>query len=285
MPPSHSPPKTSGFRAWLVTAAALLVLASGGYGRAHPGAPPPRPQEATESVPRATPCPSGTLPDEGACVRAEPLDTSEGAEKEATPNGHHDRSGRWAIYEQIPKLPERPAAYEAYRYPILPGLPGGKYVVSGYDLDQPDERQRRGRTLSHVGHGGLDLPQTKGAPVVLVALEHQQGDAEVLFTGRLFGTTVLTRHTVREGGRTRDYLVLFGHLDSIAPGVSPGVRLAEGAPVGGVGDTGSPQLVHLHLEVRRVREGVDLTKVAGGGALIAESVSVVCDPRNVLPLQ
>ncbi|MBK8216691.1 MAG: M23 family metallopeptidase [Myxococcales bacterium] len=285
MPPSHSPPKTSGFRAWLVAAAALLVLASGGYGRAHTGRTPPRAPEASEGAPEASPCPQGTLPDEGACVRAEALDTSEGAEKEAAPNGHHDRSGRWAIYEQIPKLPERPAAYEAYRYPVQPGLPGGKYVVSGYDLDQPDERQRRGRTLSHVGHGGLDLPQTKGAPVVLVALEHQQGDAEVLFTGRLFGTTVITRHTVREGGRTREYLVLFGHLDSIAPSVSPGVRLPEGAPVGGVGDTGSPQLVHLHLEVRRVREGVDLTKIAGGGALIAESVSVVCDPRNVLPLQ
>jgi murein DD-endopeptidase MepM/ murein hydrolase activator NlpD len=285
MPPSHSPPKTSGFRTWLVAAAALLALASGGYGRAHAGPSSPRAPQAPAEAPQPTPCPQGTLPDEGACVRAEALDTSEGAEKEASPNGHHDRSGRWAIYEQIPKLPERPAAYEAYRYPIAPGLPGGKYVVSGYDLDQPDERQRRGRTLSHVGHGGLDLPQVKGAPVALVALEHQQGDAEVLFTGRLFGTTVLTRHTVREGGRTRDYLVLFGHLDSIAPGVSPGVRLPEGAPIGGVGDTGSPQLVHLHLEVRRVREGVDLTKVAGGGALIAESVSVVCDPRNVLPLQ
>ena len=139
--------------------------------------------------------------------------------------------------------------------------------------------------MSHVGHGGLDLPQAKGTPVALVALEHQQGDAEVLFTGKLFGTTVITRHSVREGGRTREYLVLFGHLDSIAPGASPGARVPEGTIVGAVGDTGSPELVHLHLEIRRVRDAVDLAKVPAGGTLIAESVSVVCDPRNVLPLK
>ena len=108
----------------------------------------------------------------------------------------------------------------------------------------------------HIGHGGVDLPQTKGTPVVLVALEHQEGDAEVLYTGPLFGTTVVTRHTLREGGRSLDYVVLFGHLDAIAAGLAPGATLKEGAAIGTVGDTGSPSLVHLHLEVRRVREGV-----------------------------
>jgi len=45
--------------------------------------------------------------------------------------------------------------------------------------------------------------------------------------------------------------------------------------------------VHLHWEARRVREGVDArAKVKlGGGALLADDVSVVCDPRNVLPLR
>ena len=212
-------------------------------------------------------------------------DMSEGAGVEPMTNAHRERSGKWDIYEQIPRLPERPAEYEAYRYPVPPGMPGGKYVVSGYDLDRPDPLQRRGRTLSHVGHGGLDLPQVKGTPVALVALEHQQGEAEVLFAGKLFGTTVITRHAVREGGRTRDYLVLYGHLDSIAAGASPGAKVPEGTVVGAVGDTGSPELVHLHLEIRRVRDAVDLGKVPAGGSLIAESVSVVCDPRNVLPLK
>jgi murein DD-endopeptidase MepM/ murein hydrolase activator NlpD len=79
--------------------------------------------------------------------------------------------------------------------------------------------------------------------------------------------------------------VLFGHLDSIAAGLAAGATLKDGDLVGAVGDTGSPELVHLHLEIRRVREGVDLAKVPAGAQLVAESVSVVCDPRNVLPLR
>lgn len=283
---SPLPPKTSGFRAWLALSVASTLLLLGGQGRALSAAR--FVQTAADSTVEASltaKCPEGTLPDEGVCVHMRGPDVSEGTAKEASPNAHRERSGRWATYEQIPKLPERPAEYEAYRYPIPPGLPGGRYVVSGYDLDRPDGAQRRGRTLSHVGHGGLDLPQAKGTPVELITLEHQQGDAEVLFAGKLFGTTVITHHLVREAGRIRDYLVLFGHLDSIAKEASAGASLPASAVLGTVGDTGSPELVHLHLEVRRVREGVDLAKVAGGGNLIAESVSVVCDPRNVLPLK
>lgn len=277
----------SSFRSWLVFSAAGLALAfvgAGGAPSARASLAAPTSQPATSPALEGT-CPEGTLPDDGACVHRSGPDTSEGAGAEAATNAHRERSGRWAIYEQIPKLPERPAEYEAYRYPIPPGMPGGKYVVSGYDLDRPDALQRRGRTLSHVGHGGLDLPQAKGTPVALVALEHQQGEAEVLYAGRLFGTTVVTHHAVREGGRVRDYLVLYGHLDSIAPGATPGARVPEGTVLGAVGDTGSPELVHLHLEIRRVRDGVELAKVPSGGGLLAESVSVVCDPRNVLPLK
>jgi hypothetical protein len=57
--------------------------------------------------------------------------------------------------------------------------------------------------------------------------------------------------------------------------------------VGYVGDTGSPELVHLHLEARRVRDGVDVASVARSAprALAENANSVVCDPRNVLPLK
>ena len=78
---------------------------------------------------------------------------------------------------------------------------------------------------------------------------------------------------------------MLGHLDSIAPGVSAGTMVKDGQLVGAVGDTGSPSLVPLHLEVRRVREGIDLAKVPAGISMIAESATVVCDPRNVLPLR
>src|SRR5579859_3192169 len=92
------------------------------------------------------PCPKGTLPDGTVCVH---LPTEDDAEPDAlvSANAHRERSGRWAVYDQIPRRPERPADYDAYRYPVPPGLPGGHSVVSGYDLDRPDEAQRRGWRL------------------------------------------------------------------------------------------------------------------------------------------
>jgi murein DD-endopeptidase MepM/ murein hydrolase activator NlpD len=156
--------------------------------------------------------------------------------------------------------------------------------VSGYDLDRDDALQRRGRRLSHVGHGAVDLPEPKGTPVTVVELEHQVGDADVVFVGPLFGTTVVTRHTVREAGHERDYLLVFGHLDAPGSTVRPGARLGAGDTVGFVGDTGSRELVHLHLEARRVRDGVDVAKLSPEG-LVASENTIVCDPRNVLPLK
>lgn len=228
-------------------------------------------------------CPEGTLPDGDVCVHLV-LDES-GPELLVAPGAHRDKSGAWATYQQIPRLPDRPPSYDAYLYPIPPGLTNGAAVVSGYDLDRPDEQQRRGQRLSHVGHGGVDLPQARGTKVSLIRLEHQTGEAEVLYTGPLFGTTVLTRHTLMENGVHRDYVILFGHLESIAPSVHPGRAVADNETIGTVGDSGSPGLVHLHFEVRRVRDGVDLRKVPAGPRFIAEDVSIVCDPRNVLPLK
>lgn len=228
-------------------------------------------------------CPAGSLPDGDACVRwLEPGDEdTDGPDLLSEVGGHHDRRGRWVAYDQIPRRPDRPQDYDLYKYPV----PCERdCVVSGYDLDRDDALQRRGRRLSHVGHGAVDIPEPKGTTVSLVPLEHQVGDAAVVFVGPLFGTTVITRHTVHEGGRERDYVLLYGHLDATAADLHPGVLLGTGDVVGYVGDTGSRELVHLHLEARRVRDGVDVTKLAPEG-LVANENTVVCDPRNVLPLR
>jgi murein DD-endopeptidase MepM/ murein hydrolase activator NlpD len=225
-------------------------------------------------------CPENTLPDGDVCVHL-PGDDEGGPDTEAEKAAHHDKRGHYVVYDQIPRRPDRPSGYDAYRYPVACA---GPCVVSGYDLDRPDDAQRRGRSLSHVGHGGVDIPQRKGEPIVALPLEHQQGDAEVLYVGPLFGNTVVTLHTLREGGQLRDYVLLFGHLAGPAPGLARGAHLGEGDLVGYVGDSGSPELVHLHLEARRVREGVDAHKYLGG-ALLADQVTVVCDPRNILPLR
>ena len=233
-------------------------------------------------------CPAGTLPDDGACI-ALPTDESYGEdpvgapEGEPSENGHHEKSGKWTSYEQIPRRPDRPADYDAYLYPIPPGLPGGHSVVSGYDLDLPDALQRHGK-MRAVGHGAVDLPQKKGTPIAMIALDHQVGDAQVIHVGPLMGLSVVTVHTVREGGRTRQYVLIFGHIDHAAAGLKRGDVVRAGDVVAFVGDTGSPELVHLHLEARRVRDGVDGATLLPGRILAADA-TIVCDPRNVLPLK
>lgn len=227
-------------------------------------------------------CPAGALPDGDACVRLPDDEDVAGApDVESDVNAHRDAFGHWVVYDEIPRRPERPADYDAYRYPVPCEQ---ACVVSGYDLDRSDALQRRGRRLRQVGHGAVDLLEKRGTPVTNVVLEHQQGQAEVVYVGPLFGTTVVTRHTLREGGKLRDYLLLFGHLEAPAPGLAPGVRLRDGDAIGLVGDSGSPELVHLHLETRRVRDGVDVTKLRPA-ALVDLTSSIVCDPRNVLPLR
>jgi hypothetical protein len=193
-------------------------------------------------------------------------------------NGHREKGGHWLDYEQIPRRPDRPKSYEAYLYPLADAP-----VVSGYDLDKPDDEQRRGR-MNAVGHGGVDLVAKIGTPIEMLRLEHQVGEAEVLYVGPLYGETVVTRHVVHEGGADRDYVLLFGHLDRVADDVRRGRRLREGDTIGFVGNSASPAFVHLHLEARRVRDRTDTWSLPGV-LLAAREYTVVTDPRNVLPLR
>ncbi len=231
----------------------------------------------------AAECPPGTLPDANVCIPVPQTDDSGQDPLIAEQNRHRDRSGNWVVYDQIPRRPERPADYSRYRYPIE--LQQGQSLISsGYDLHLHDADQRRGAELKAVGHGGIDLAQRRGTEVRLVNLEHQVGSADVVFVGELFGNSVVTRHALREGGQLREYVVIYGHLGGPAPGLSAGMELNEGGLVGFVGDSGSPGAVHLHLEIRRVRSGVDIAALSGS-SIAKTSNSVVCDPRNLLPLK
>jgi hypothetical protein len=195
-------------------------------------------------------------------------------------SSHTDKRGEVSTYEQIGRRWDRPTDYELYRYPVARCI-GWPSVLSGYDLDKPDAEQRRG-TMRAVGHGGLDLPQAMGAPISMVPLAHQVGDAEIVYVGPLFGNTVVTAHALREGTGIRHYVLLFGHLSEPAPGLVRGRTLAPGALVGLVGDSESPNLVHLHLEARRLKDDVAPSKLSPDAILTR---TVVTDPRNVLPLR
>jgi murein DD-endopeptidase MepM/ murein hydrolase activator NlpD len=208
------------------------------------------------------------------------IDSGEALSEERA--AHHDRQGRLRVYDQIPRRPERPADYRKYQLPVA-ALPEQSFVTSGYDLDLPDDEQRRGAEMKAVGHGGIDIAQKRGTPVALISLEHQVGDADVLLVGKLFGNSVVTHHVVREAGALRDYLLIHGHLEKPASGLVRGASVPAGTTIGYVGDSGSPGVVHLHLEVRRAREGVNLSTL-GPGELAHNSKTVACDPRNVLQL-
>jgi murein DD-endopeptidase MepM/ murein hydrolase activator NlpD len=192
---------------------------------------------------------------------------------------HRDADGEQSTYEHIARRADRPSDYESYRYPV-PRFISWPRVVYGYDLDAPSEQQRHG-TLHAVGHGGIDLAQFMGAPVKLVALAQQVGDAEVVYIGPLFGDSVVTRHTLREGETKHDYIVIYGHLSETPKALTLGARVTEGDVIGYVGDSDSPNMVHLHLETRRVREGVSARRLYRDTFL---TQSVVTDPRNVLPV-
>ena len=274
--------------ALLVTLVALLTRAA--ELRAHSSAPrvatadlglvAQRPHTDIDELSDA-PCPRGTLPDGSVCIPVPNPDAGGQALSEAQ-NEHHDRNGQLRIYDQIPRSPERPKDIREYRLPI-PAPANGGFVGSGYDLDRPDDEQRRGAEFSAVGHGGFDLAQARGTEVHLVNLENQVGDASILEAGHLFGNSVVTLHTVREAGALREYLVIYGHLESAAPGLSHGQTVKEGALLGFVGDSGSPGVVHLHFEVRRAREGVDAGQLPLG-QVNQNAKTVACDPRNVLQL-
>jgi Peptidase family M23 len=228
------------------------------------------------------PCAASMLPIDGLCVpaRTEAMDDPSAG---LASNAHTDRSGHLVVYEHVPRRPDLPADYDSYLYPTEPW--GGQTVSSGYDLGRPDGLQRRGVDLTAIGHGGVDLPQERGAPVRAIALRGQQGDAEVLYIGPMFGNTVVLSHVVREAGATRVYLALHGHLDGFAPSLRKGQSVTPDTPLGFVGDSGAEGIVHLHYEIRLVRPGIDPARIERAGTLVEQTVSVPCDPRNVLPLR
>ena len=123
----------------------------------------------------------------------------------------------------------------------------------------------------------LELWTKRGAPLVALGLDGQKGDAEVVFAGDAIGTTVVTKHEIDEGGRTQRYLVVLGRVASIEPGLERGAKRAAGTPLARAGDA-------LHLEIRRVQENAKLDALNAAN-LDDGAISVLTDPRNVLPVR
>ena len=192
---------------------------------------------------------------------------------------HHDRAGRLRVYDQIPRRPERPADYRSYQLPVSP-LPRQSFVTSGYDLDQPDDAQRRGAELKAVGHGGIDLSQERGTPVALVPLELRSATPTCSSSASCSETRWSRITAVREQSSVRDYLVI--HATSRNRGGARARRGTARRSIVATSEIPAARLVHLHLEVRRAREGITLSSLAPASSRTTPNGRL--RPRNVLPL-
>lgn len=204
------------------------------------------------------PCPPGTLLDNSVCV---PVPTASSA---------LDTAGtirNWQVYDRLPRRPERPTDPRRYRWPVTD--------VAAFD-PSPFAAARA------VELDALLLAAPAATPVTAPNLEHQRGKTAVLYTGRLIGQTVVTEHRVLEGTREQIYLVLLGNLASVS--TKAGSRLDPRARVGTVGDSAEGGVSGLHLEIRRVRQGVDV-RALQPDEYTSRAHTIACDPRNVLTLE
>jgi hypothetical protein len=161
----------------------------------------------------------------------------------------------------VKRLPERPEAWRDYQLPVDPVHD----VVAAGGGD--------------TGEGtGFEIATDGDAPVTLVELEGQTGEAEVVLVGELRGVTVVTRHRVEAPGGERRYLVIQGHLERPGPKVTTGARLGPMAVVGFV-PTDEPR---LYLEVRLEHEERTPATLS---ELERDPSNVPVDPRNVLPVR
>jgi murein DD-endopeptidase MepM/ murein hydrolase activator NlpD len=92
-------------------------------------------------------------------------------------------------------------------------------------------------------HEALDIPAPRGTPV----LSATDGRLLKLFNSKPGGLMVYATDL------SERFILLYGHLDAYADGLSDGMRLRRGQVIGYVGTTGNapPNVPHLHFGILR----------------------------------
>jgi peptidoglycan LD-endopeptidase LytH len=105
----------------------------------------------------------------------------------------------------------------------------------------------------HV-HEALDIPAARGTPVLSAA----SGRLLKLFDSKAGGLMVYATDT------SERFILLYGHLDSYADGMTNGMQLHRGQVIGYVGTTGNapPDTPHLHFGILRGDPGVSWSRGA-----------------------
>lgn len=250
---------------------AALVAAVGMFGLTKQNASKPAPivTAGRAASPLAVSCGPFQLPEGDACV---PIPRTLAGQTEAPGALDHVPRALRERGEVIPRRPDRPADVSLYRFPLAEGVK--PVLLAGLDLPAgtvPDV---------DVGPTAALLGATNGDEVVVVTLDGQEGAAEIEFVGELVGTTVVTAHLVREGGRLRQLLLVHGYLDRVSDRAIVGSSVDDGDVIGYVGSLPAGRDV-LYVETRQVREGTNSSAVDPAKRL-GDSSSIACDVRNVL---
>jgi hypothetical protein len=125
---------------------------------------------------------------------------------------------------------------------------------------------------------GLFVAAPRGVPVTALSLEAQSGPTRRWVTA---GTPprLLTLHRVERSSSMRTYVLAY---DGIAFDTGPGLQeIVVGTPLGRV--AGGRGVTGVTLRVRQLRRGVEPEDLPPE-RLLLDASSIVCDPRNVLPL-
>jgi murein DD-endopeptidase MepM/ murein hydrolase activator NlpD len=152
----------------------------------------------------------------------------------------------------MPARPQSPPTQQAIIVPpAAPSTPsaGGPHFirpVSGQTI------QGFGGSGSGPTNDGINIAAASGTAV------HAADAGTVIYTGNelaAFGNLVLIRHA---GG----WVTAYGHLAKID--VQRGATVAQGQPIGTVGQTGSATTPQLHFEIRQGAKPVDPAPFLGG---------------------
>ena len=143
--------------------------------------------------------------------------------------------------------PVNPPAVDPAGAPPAPPAAAGRLLVPVEGIERGDlsdtftDARAAGRQ-----HNAIDIMAPRGR-LVYAAVD---GEVLRLFTSKRGG---LTLYQLGPDGRTVYY---YAHLDAYQPGLEDGQQLAQGAPIGTVGDSGNaaPGNTHLHFAMWRVED-------------------------------
>jgi murein DD-endopeptidase MepM/ murein hydrolase activator NlpD len=92
-------------------------------------------------------------------------------------------------------------------------------------------------------HNAIDIPAPRGTPVISATT----GRVLKLFNSKAGGLMVYAADA------TERFILMYGHLDRYADGITEGMRLEQGRTIGYVGTTGNapPNVPHLHFAIAR----------------------------------